>query len=104
MYKEWSKNEEKLLLYELENNIDYSIIQTYHNRSIEDIKSKILDIAEQMINKNISIFTIYKKTRIKYEILLNLYNKNKNKNKSFIQMIKSISNDVKLIKDKLDIA
>jgi len=103
MYKEWSKREEKLLLYEFENNIDIAIIKSYHNRSKADIQQKILDIASQMFDKDISIFTIYKKTKIEYKILLKLYNKKKHKKQSLKHVIKSIQEDLILIKNKLDI-
>lgn len=55
MNKPWSETEEALLLFEIRNNIDLQIMSAYHKRTIKDIQSKILNIAQNMIENNISV-------------------------------------------------
>ena len=62
--KLWSKDEEKLLLQEISENIDIEAIAIKHERTIGGIASKINDIAYKMYIDNISIDKIFEKTKI----------------------------------------
>ena len=62
--KLWSKDEEKLLLQELSENIDIEQIAINHERTSGGIISRINDIAYKMYIDNISMDEIIEKTKL----------------------------------------
>jgi len=66
MGQKWSDEEDKLLLEELNNNIDIEIIAQKHGRTIGGINSRVQEIAYKMYLKNISIEEIIKQTKLDY--------------------------------------
>ena len=122
MGQKWSDEEEKLLLEELNNNIDIEIIAQKHERTIGGINSRRQEIAYKMYLKKISIEEIIKLTKLDYNYIEqtiqkkqnNKLNKNKTKeldnvfisiNKSdYIELqndVKNMKNDIKQIKNTL---
>jgi hypothetical protein len=122
MGQKWSDEEEKLLLEELNNNIDIEIIAQKHERTIGGINSRRQEIAYKMYLKKISIEEIIKLTKLDYNYIEqtiqkrqnNKSNKNKTKeldnvfisiNKSdYIELqndVKNMKNDIKQIKNTL---
>jgi len=77
--KLWSKDEEKLLLQEISENIDIEAIAIKHERTIGGIASKINDIAYKMYIDNISIDKIFEKTKIDEKKLEEIIGKKKSK-------------------------
>ena len=64
MGQKWSDEEEKLLLQELNDNIDIEIIAQKHNRTIGGINSRRREIAYKMYLKNVSIEEIIRQTKL----------------------------------------
>ena len=77
--KLWSKDEEKLLLQEISENIDIEAIATKHERTIGGISSKINDIAYKMYIDNISIDKIFEKTKLDEKTIEEVIKKKKAK-------------------------
>ena len=61
MGKNWTSDEETLLLEELNNNIDIETIAQKHNRTVGGINSRRQEIAYKMYLKNISFEEIHKR-------------------------------------------
>jgi hypothetical protein len=115
MGQKWSDEEEKLLLEELNNNIDIEIIAQKHDRTIGGINSRRQEIAYKMYLKKISIEEIIKITKLDYnyieQIIQKKQNNKSNKNKTkeldnvFISINKSdyieLQNDVKNMKNDI---
>jgi hypothetical protein len=115
MGQKWSYEEEKLLLEELNNNIDIEIIAQKHDRTIGGINSRRQEIAYKMYLKKISIEEIIKLTKLDYnyieQIIQKKQNNKSNKNKTkeldnvFISINKSdyieLQNDVKNMKNDI---
>jgi hypothetical protein len=115
MGQKWSDEEEKLLLEELNNNIDIEIIAQKHDRTIGGINSRRQEIAYKMYLKKISIEEIIKLTKLDYnyieQIIQKRQNNKSNKNKTkeldnvFISINKSdyieLQNDVKNMKNDI---
>ena len=115
MGQKWSDEEEKLLLEELNNNIDIEIIAQKHDRTIGGINSRRQKIAYKMYLKKISIEEIIKLTKLDYnyieQIIQKRQNNKSNKNKTkeldnvFISINKSdyieLQNDVKNMKNDI---
>lgn len=118
----WSNDEEMLLLQELNDNIDISIIAQKHGRTTGGINSRRREIAYKMYLKNISIEEIVKQTKLDYEFIKQTIEKkqnnnskkikNKEKDNIFITInkndyielqndVKSVKNDIKQIKNTL---
>lgn len=64
MGQKWSNEEEKLLLEELNNNINIEIIAEKHSRTIGGINARRREIAYKMYLKNMSTEEIIKKTKL----------------------------------------
>jgi hypothetical protein len=62
--KKWTDDEERLLLEELNNNIDIEIIAQKHGRTFGSINSRLKEIACKMYRNNISIEEIIEKTKL----------------------------------------
>ena len=101
MNKSWCETEEALLLFEIRNNIDLQIMSAYHKRTIKDIQSKILNIAQNMIENNISVKGVLNLTKLPEKVILNLYRK-KNKKKDIKDVLSDIRKDISYIKSKLN--
>jgi len=114
--KKWSKQEESLLLTELDNNIDIEIIAEKHKRTKGSIVSRQKEIAYKMSIKNISMLEIINKTKLD-EITINEFiekksynssikksikkNKIEDKNFSIEDEINEMKNDIKELKNTL---
>ena len=103
MTRPWSTQEEKLLLFEIKNKIDPIMVTKYHKRTIEDIDNQVINIATKMIDNNISFRVISKITNLDESIIRKIYVNKYSKQQSLFGMIKSIKNDLDMIKQKLDI-
>ncbi len=115
MGQKWSDEEEKLLLEELNNNINIEIIAQKHDRTIGGINSRRQEIAYKMYLKKISIEEIIKLTKLDYNYIEQIIQKRQNnkstKNKTkeldnvFISINKSdyieLQNDVKNMKNDI---
>ena len=112
MGQKWSHEEERLLLEELNNNIDIEIISQNHNRTVGGINCRRRDIAYKMYLKNISIKEIIEETKLDEESIKQTierrqnYNSNKNKeikpNFSIENEISEIKNDIKQLKNTIN--
>jgi hypothetical protein len=116
MGQKWSEEEEKLLLEELNNNIDIETIAQKHSRTIGGINSRRQEIAYKMYLKNISIEEIIKLTKLDYNFIEQKIIKNKNNNSKkiktkemdnlFISINKNdyleLQNDVKKVKNDIN--
>ena len=122
MGKNWSDEEEILLLEELNNNIDIEIIAQNHNRTIGGINSRRREIAYKMYLKNVSIEEIIRQTKLDNysieETIKKRQNNNSNKlktkeidnvfisinKKDYIELTNDVinmKNDIKQIKNTL---
>jgi len=108
--KKWSKEEESLLLTQLDNSLDIEIIAEKHNRTKGSIVSRQKEIAYKMSIKNISMIEIINKTKLD-EITINEFIKKKSDNTSIKKSIKKnfsmedeineMKNDIKEFKNTL---
>jgi hypothetical protein len=118
----WTNEEEKLLLEELNENMELELIAKNHLRTIGGIKSRIRDIAFTMYRNNSSIEEIILKTKLNEKEInktikkrinftelnkgLSIENKNINediKNNSKIESdINEIKNDIKELKNSIN--
>ena len=107
--KKWTKQEESLLLTELNNNIDIEIIAEKHNRTKGSIVSRQKEIAYKMSIKNISMIEIINKTKLD-EITINEFIEKKSYNTSIKKSIKKneiedeineMKNDIKELKNDI---
>jgi len=71
----WTKEEEQILLEELNNNDDIELISTKHKRTIGGINSRRKQIAYSMYIENIPICEIINKTKLNEEQILDIINK-----------------------------
>ena len=122
MGEKWNDEEETLLLQELNDNIDISIIAQKHNRTIGGINSRRREIAYKMYLKNTSIEEIIKQTKLDnnciQQTIQKRQNNNSKKNKTteadnvfisinkndYIELkndVKNMKNDIKQIKNTL---
>jgi hypothetical protein len=122
MGQKWSDEEETLLLQELNDNIDISIIAQKHNRTIGGINSRRQEIAYNMYLKNVSIDEIFRHTKLDYNCIEQTIQKRKNNNSKKVKLkevdnvfisinkndyielqndVKNIKNDIKQIKNTL---
>ncbi len=85
MGQKWSDEEEVLLLQEINNNIDISIIAQKHNRTIGGINSRLKEIAYKMHLKNVSIEEIFKQTKLDYNYIEEIIQKRQNNNSKKIK-------------------
>ncbi len=76
----WSDHEEKILLEELNNNVDIKIIAQKHGRTICAINSRRREIAYKMYLKNVSIEEIIRQTKFDNTYIKELINKRQNNN------------------------
>ena len=77
--KKWTDDEERLLLEELNNNIDIEIIAQKHGRTFGSINSRLKEIACKMHTNNISIEEIIEKTKLGRGTIRHSIEKKKNK-------------------------
>ena len=115
MGQKWSDDEERLLLEELNNNIDIKNIAQKHSRTIGGINSRRQEIAYKMYLKKLSIEEIIKQTKLDYyciqQTIQKRQNNNSKKNKTmevdnvFISINKNdyieLQNDVKKMKNDI---
>ena len=116
MGKNWSDEEEILLLEELNNNIDIEIIAQKHGRTIGGINSRRREIAYKMYLKNMSTEEIIKQTKLDYDCIKQIIEKKQNINSKkiktkeldnvFISINKNdyieLQNDVKKMKNDIN--
>ena len=122
MGQKWSDEEEILLLQEINNNIDISIIAQKHNRTIGGINSRRREIAYKMYLKNVSIEEIIRQTKLDNNSIEETIKKRQNNNSKKIKTkeldnlfisinkndyielqndVKNMKNDIKQIKNTL---
>ena len=95
----WSEDEIKTLLNEIENNTNMTAIAINHKRTLGSITSKLLNIAEQLINNDgLDINNVSKKVNLSIEDI----NEHllKMKNKPVTNKKKVIKEDEKIIEEK----
>ena len=85
MGQKWSDEEEKILLEELNNNIDIEIIAQNHHRTIGGINSRRQEIAYKMYLKKISFEEIIKQTKLDYNSIEQTIQKRQPKNSKKIK-------------------
>jgi hypothetical protein len=104
MQKEWTIKEDNLLLYEIRHNISIDIVKKYHNRDANDIRQRIVKIAERMVENDIEFNTIIKLTKLNQSLVLNLFCKQQNFHNNCRKYIMTeIKRDLNLIKKHLKI-
>lgn len=104
MQKEWTIKEDSLLLYEIKHNISIDIVKKYHNRDANDIRQRIVKIAERMVENDIEFNTIVKLTKLNEGLVLSLFYKQLNLQKNCRKyIITEIKQDLNLIKKHLKI-
>jgi hypothetical protein len=122
MGQKWNDEEETLLLQELNDNIDISIIAQKHNRTIGGINSRRREIAYKMYLKNVSIDEIIRQTKLDNISIEEIIKKRQNNNSKNIKTkevdnvfisinkndyielqndVKNMKNDIKQIKNTL---
>ena len=122
MGKNWSDEEEILLLEELNNNIDIEIIAQKHGRTIGGINSRRREIAYKMYLKNVYIEEIIRQTKLDNNAIEETIKKRQNNNSKKIKTkeidnvfisinkndyielqndVKNMKNDIKQIKNTL---
>lgn len=118
MGQKWRDEEEKLLLEELDNNIDIERIALKHKRTIGAINARRRLIACKMYLKNISIEEIIRQTKLDNYSIQEIINKKNNSRKiktkkidevnidkkDYIELqndVKNMKNDIKHIKNTL---
>lgn len=79
--KKWTFEEEKMLLEQLDENIDINIIAQRHNRTVGGITGRQQAIAYKMYLKNLSIEEIIRKTKLNKEQVSNAITEKETKNK-----------------------
>ena len=90
--KKWTDNEERLLLAELNNNIDIEIIAQNHNRTKGSIYSRRNHIAYKMYLENIPMEEIIEKTKLDEQRIKEIIEKKQNYTpKRIIEPTKSFS-------------
>jgi len=120
MGQKWSEDEERLLVEELNNNIDIETIAQKHSRTIGGINSRLQEIAYKMYIKNISVEEIIKQTKLDYNSIEQIIQKRQNNNSrkiktkeldnifisinkhDYIELqndVKKITNDIKYLKN-----
>jgi hypothetical protein len=105
MNNQWTKTEERILLFEIKNGIDPEIMIAYHKRTFDDIFNQINIIASKMIDENISVESISKFTKLPMRDVRKIYNKKSKKQpQSLYSLVKSIKEDIDLIKNKLNLS
>ena len=123
MGQKWNDEEETLLLQELNDNIDISIIAQKHNRTIGGINSRRREIAYKMYLKNVSIDEIIRQTKLDNNSIEETIKKRQNNNSKKIKTkevdnvfisinkndyielqndVKNMKNDIKQIKNTLE--
>jgi ATP-dependent DNA helicase PIF1 len=91
----WTDDEVKTLLNETENNINITVIANNHKRTLGSITSKLLNIAEQLINNDeLDITIVSKKVNLPIEDINQHLLKMKNK---------PVTNKKKVIKEEIQI-
>ncbi len=80
MGQKWSDDEERLLLEELNNNIDIENIAQKHSRTVGGINSRRQEIAYKMYLKKLSIEEIIKQTKLDYNCIQQTIQKRQNNN------------------------
>ena len=122
MGQKWNDEEETLLLQQLNDNIDISIIAQKHNRTIGGINSRRREIAYKMYLKNVSIDEIIRQTKLDNISIEETIKKRQNNNSKKIKTkevdnvfisinkndyielqnnVKNIKNDIKQIKNTI---
>lgn len=99
--KKWNNQEEKILLEELNKNMDIKLIAEIHKRTIGGIKSRLREIAYNLYIKNISIEEIISKTKLDKNEILKTIKRRQNKTKTLFKIeseIYEIKNDIKELK------
>ena len=109
--KLWTDDEEKLLLDELNKNIDIKIIAENHNRTEGGIYCRCKAIAYKMYLENITIDEIKKKTKLDKNIIKELIEKKQNlrsskmiknnKNITIEDEVKEMKNEIKEMKNMI---
>jgi hypothetical protein len=111
--KNWTDEEEKLLLEELSKNIDIEIIAQCHNRTTGGINAKRREIAHKLYNNNNSIAEIILKTKLDEDQIIETIKRRQNnpkKCKSITEVkmpfsieneIYEMKNDIKEIKNSI---
>ena len=116
MGEKWCDTEERLLLEELNNNIDIETIAQKHSRTIGGINSRRREIVYKMYLKNVSIEEIIKQTKLDYDYIEQTIQKRENNNSKkiktkeidnvFISINKNdyieLKNDVKNMKNDIN--
>jgi len=104
MPKEWTMKEDNLLLYEIKHNIGIDIVKKYHKRDINDIRERVIKIAEKMVENDIEFSTIAKLTKLNQGLILGMFCKQQNLYKNRRKYIMTeIKQDLELIKKHLKI-
>ena len=122
MGQKWNDEEETLLLQQLNDNIDISIIAQKHNRTIGGINSRRREIAYKMYLKNVSIDEIIRQTKLDNISIEETIKKRQNNNSKKIKTkevdnvfisinkndyielqndVKNMKNDIKQIKNTI---
>ena len=66
-FRKWTEQEDSILLEEIANNVSEHTIAVKHNRTITDVKSRLMKLAYKMYEKNVSIIEILDKTNVDEE-------------------------------------
>lgn len=103
MTKEWTKQEDNLLLYEIKHNISLDIMSKYHNRTEKELQNRRIRIAEKMVKANFEFKTILVMTKLEQSVILELFYKNNLCKNHKRYIIKGIKTDLELIKCHLNI-
>lgn len=96
----WTDEEEKILLEELDKNLDIELIAEKHNRTTGGINARRREIAYKLYSKNISIEEIINKTRLNrneiYEIIKRRNNRLNSKQETKKDNTQNIKEDLDL--------
>lgn len=104
MPKEWTMKEDNLLLYEIKHNISIDIVKKYHKRDVNDIRERVIKIAQKMVENDIEFSTIAKLTKLNQGLILGIFCKQQNLYKNRRKYIMTeIKQDLELIKKHLKI-
>jgi len=103
MAKEWTKQEDNLLLYEIKHNISFDIMAKYHNRTEKELQNRRIRIAEKMVEANFEFKSILVLTKLEQSAILELFYKHNLRKNHKRYIIKGIKTDLELIKCHLNI-
>jgi hypothetical protein len=109
--KKWTDDEERLLLQELNKNMEIELIAKKHNRTIGGINSRRKDIAYKLYSNNNSMEEIILKTKLDEDQIIETIKKRQNNPKKYEtenkkrfvieSAIYEIKNDIKELKNTM---